>query len=66
MAHDLLKMAAVAGVAYGGLKYTSYRLKGGKPLTKRLKKVVKFLADVRDKVDGELPVTLEANDYKIV
>ena len=63
---DTLKKLAVAGLTFGGLEYIKYRINGGRPLLEKAKMVIRFLTDIRDEADGSIPVTLKANDYKIV
>ena len=60
---DILKKIIVGVAVVKGLDYAKYRLNGGTPLLDRVRNTVLFIKGL---CKEDKPITLEANDYKIV
>ena len=63
---DILKKLAAAGATIGGLEYIKYRFNGGRPLLENTLKLIRRVQDFRNRIECKEPITLKADDCKIV
>lgn len=66
MKNDILKKLVETGIAISGLEYVKHRFNGGRPLLEKAVNLFLQIRDLRNRIECVKPITIEADDCKIV